>query len=339
MSIQRIQSYLVEPGKGLEKPRRPNGVEIRLVGALFNMLTDIYNKSDKECSIPICFLPTKSGAQENEMRSLLIKFCASPEQANGLPIAERLGRHTTHRSKLGLLFLIIGHEKGETKLLISRFPAEKGIIADVESSELRVEYIEKVFMKSAMLYKAALYQAPLPKAGFWSGYATDKQINSANYDIAQYWIQHFLQSEYKTTSKAGSKRIALAIRKASQSSDKLSVKRELSELSNYLIRAGSINLSLNQVFSDLRISGITQKSVLENLTSSSLADEVFQFDSAEFHRHNPFKSIELNSGGILTAPTEKFDECFSKEELDSKTELVKFTAEGRIVDEKLKGRR
>jgi hypothetical protein len=48
MQIATIQSYLVPPGKGVNKPPVVVGTEIPQVGHLFEMLAAVFNKSDSE---------------------------------------------------------------------------------------------------------------------------------------------------------------------------------------------------------------------------------------------------------------------------------------------------
>ena len=81
-----------------------------------------------------------------------------------------------HRSGLGLLFLIKGEMNGEQRLVISRFPADQGVIAEEQQEQLSVEFVERVFMKSAKAYKSAIYSSDAPERGFWDGRAVDLQI-------------------------------------------------------------------------------------------------------------------------------------------------------------------
>jgi putative GTP pyrophosphokinase len=61
---------------------------------------------------------------------------------------------TTHRSGLGLLFLVTGEDDGETKIVVSRFPADSGVLAEEKGKGLTVEFLERIFMKGAKSYKA-----------------------------------------------------------------------------------------------------------------------------------------------------------------------------------------
>jgi hypothetical protein len=127
---------------------------------------------------------------------------------------------------LGLLFLIVGKEGKEHKIVLSRFPTDSAIYVDESASALTVEFLERVFMKNKTSYKAVLYRHASLKAGFWSGRAIDKQLNNPSGEPSNYWISDFLLSEYTVTPAAGTRRLALALREAAKKSE-LAVKQEL----------------------------------------------------------------------------------------------------------------
>jgi hypothetical protein len=59
-------------------------------------------------------------------------------------------------------------------------------------------------------------------------------------------------------------------------------------------------------------------------------------DLAEFRSILAFKSVELSNGGTLTAPSSNFDDVFHQEIVDGEDRQVRFTTEGRVVNEQLK---
>ena len=205
--------------------RRIGGTTVPLVGRLFNLLNDIYARSDNECDTDIAFNHDAQGRQNNPCRTLITAYLARPTIVNGRAIATRLESVTTNRSGLGLLFLISGTEGLDEKIVISRFPADSAILAEENRRTLTVEFLERVFMKSATAYKAAAYQHASLQHGFWSGRAVDKQINSDVTQLSNYWIFEFLDSDFRTTAAAGTKRLAVALRDAARKSDLIAVKR------------------------------------------------------------------------------------------------------------------
>lgn len=191
------------------------------------MLQGVYEKSQKECNIDIAFNPTPEGKQENECRDLVLDYVKNQSVATGRSLATRLEQFTTRSSGHGLLFLIVGKEGADHKLVISRFPADNGILAEENQTTLNVEFLQRIFMKSAFSYKAALYQDSSLTNGFWDGRCIDKQTSDPIKRISDYWIGDFLASSLRLTGAAGTYRLATAIRSATRATKQLSVKEEL----------------------------------------------------------------------------------------------------------------
>jgi hypothetical protein len=117
MQIGSIHSFLVHPGKNAVSPHEISGTAVAMSGVLFDTLKNIFDKAEEECQHNIAFAADAEGKQENDCRSLLLAYIKSSDLAHGREIAKRLQNVTTHRSRLGLMFLMKGQYKGETKLV------------------------------------------------------------------------------------------------------------------------------------------------------------------------------------------------------------------------------
>lgn len=337
MKIARIFSALVPPGKHGD-PDAPDpvlGTEVALQGNLFHMLSDIYVKSDEECHIPIRFLMAEDGTQQNDVRTELIKLIQHPTIEAATQLGARLRDVTNIKSGMGLLFLVIGGVD-DHKVVISRFPADQGILAEPHESTLDVEFVERIFMKNQTTYKAALYRGKSLKTDFWDGMVVDKQASIGH--SATYWIRHFLSSDFKTTSKAGSRRLAIALREGAKAAASLDTKLQI--VSGMTLVQGFANrtLSPRELFDSFGFSDDAKDIVTAELPNEATLDDTFVLDIDEFHRHAAFRSVELDTGAILTAPTERFDAAFERTTIDPERELVRFTATGHVIDEKIRGR-
>jgi len=168
MPITHIHSYLVHPGKGLDEPDRPDirGANLHLKGKLFTMLQRVYGRSKEDCKTSISFT---SDTKSNDARDLIISYANRPRSDSGIKLAKRLQKSTDGTSGMGLMFLIRGKEGRKTKTLISRFPADVGILAEESNGRLNVEFLEKVFMKNSNKYKAVCYEGVSLKTGYWKG--------------------------------------------------------------------------------------------------------------------------------------------------------------------------
>jgi len=332
--ISRIHSYLVHPSKNEKKPPVIGGIQIPHSGKLFGMLAKIDNSALSECDIDIVFRPKANGKQENDCRDLMLAYLAKPSLPLGRAIALRLQGVTTKRSGLGLLFLIAGQDQHGLRLLISRFPAETGVMAEEHGQTINVEFVEKVFMKSARSYKSALFRCTSIQAGFWDGLVVDRQMIDTR-GSADYWTREFLDSNLKNTAAAGTKRVAVALQEALRATTDPVVRQELINASQLMPgRHGQIT-SAKKIVQDLSLTPSAAEAVESAFVRPELYDSTFKFDRKEFDACLLFRSVELDNGVVLTAENTSFGDVIH-EERPSQGSKTRFTTEGNIVSERLR---
>lgn len=337
--ITKMYSYLITPGKGNDAATPVAGTEIPLKGRMFAMLKEIFDNAEDQCKIPIKFSMNGDGDQKNPVRDEIVSFLKAPSEPNGLVIAKRLQDVTTGRSALGLLFFTVGtNGLGESKLVISRFPADQGVLAEHGSSGLTVQFVEKVFMKSAHAYKSALYVGTSHDGDFWDGHAVDRQINSAG-SLADYWIRDFLQSDFKITAKEGTKQLALALKEASVKLTKDTDRAEIVAAIQLVKNLDGQATSIYDFATRFGLSKTVKETLVSNLPHAELAGLTFKFDGEEFARHAGYISKELDTGAILTAPAENFDKVFSSKAVPSKEGEIEFTTAGKVISQRVKNRK
>ncbi|NMM42913.1 hypothetical protein HH303_00380 [Rhodospirillaceae bacterium KN72] len=342
MAITAIHSFLVHPLKGAKNPFKVGGTEVTFSGKLYDLLDEVYTRSESECSIPIAFRMSEDGTQTNRCRTIIQDHLKHENLTTGSAIAKRLSENTTKRSSLGLLFLICGNEVGASpykKLVISRFPVNSAILAEENSEKLSIEFLERVFMRSAHAYKSVLYKDSSIDHGFWKGHAVDRQVNSGDIETSAYWINDFLDSEYATTPKQGTMRLASAFRKATQVTDDLDIKQELTAASILFKNFDGQTLSAESALSSLGLSEKSRNLILSQFKNPSLAKERFTFNATLFSTETPYRSIQLDTGATLMAQTEKFDDLFKRTESDNEDQLVTYSTSGRITSERIEKRR
>lgn len=337
MPLKFIFSYLTYPGKNKESAPDVSGTSIPITtGRLLDMLKQIYESAEKDCDIPISFL-SEAGVQKNAIRDNILKLIKKPSLESALPLANQLQLATGGTSRMGLLFLCIGEEGGEAKIVISRFPADEGIVAEKNSNELTVQFVEQVFLKSAFSYKAAVYRGDPSDNTFWAGFAVDKQINSGKH-MADYWVTDFLRSDFKTTGATGTKRLAFALRDAIAQAVSSEIKHDIASAVRLSGNIKKTAMSIEEFCNDFHLSDDSKAAVLDAVTPARLIKEKFRFDAKEFNKHIAYKLVELDNGAVLSAQVEKFDLCFETRSTGKKGEF-NFKTSGKIVNEKLKATR
>jgi hypothetical protein len=188
-------------------------------------------------------------------------------------------------------------------------------------------------MKNRASYKAVIYRHASLDAGFWNGRAVDKQLNALGGELSNYWIFDFLASRFTVTAAAGTRRLATALRNAAKKAT-LEVKQEITAAVTLAGGLAGEQLNINTFGERLALSAAAREAIAGELKNPAVAQEQFQFDLTEFRTIIAFKSVELSNGGVLTAPSSEFNAVFRQEHVDDET--LRFTTEGRIVNEKLK---
>ena len=336
LKVNNIHSYLVHPGKNIDKQPAIKGTTVPLSGKLFDMLGQVFINSDRECTHDITFEPSDDGKQVNPCRDLVINYIKNSTKTNGLQIADRLQRFTTGKSGLGLLFLLSGKHGRERKIVISRFPADNAILAEEAADGLTVEFLEKVFMKSATAYKAAVYRGTSTTGDFWDGRAVDKQINHELLAISNYWIKDFLASDFRATSAQGTKRLANIIIAATKKADDVKVKQELVAAAQLARGLRGRATSIKDFCNRFVLSTVAKKLLNDQCPNEAVMSERFRFSETEYDRHIAIRSVELDNGAILMAAADQFDLVFDHAMVNSTNGEQKFSTQGKVVDEKLK---
>ena len=336
MPLQDIYSFLVHPAKGIEEPPLISGVLVPKSGKLLEMLDRLYKRAEIECTIDILFSPDATGKQKNPCRDVLLAHLQQPSMAKARAIAERLQGVTTNRSGLGLLFVLRGKEAKTHRLVISRFPADQGIIAQENAQKLDISFLENVFMKNTHAYKSASFRGASLAGDFWTGKVVDKQVDRPS-EISRYWIQDFLASELRLSPAAGSKRLANAFKDAIRDAGRLEVRTELVAASLLVPGLNGKSMSPAKLAAVYGLSDESQAALKDALPRHEAFEEKFLMDSAEFRLNVAYRSVELDNGATLTAENDRFDQVFVQETLKvAEGTARRYVTEGSIVDQRLR---
>jgi hypothetical protein len=336
VEIDSIHSFLIHPGKGEETPHDIKGAVVPKSGKLFSMLQPIFDHAAEDCPHRIAF-NSQNGQQKNDCRDALITYIKNRDLNHGREIAKRLQGVTTHRSGLGLLFLVTGEEGGETKVVVSRFPADSGVLADEKGKGLTVEFLERIFMKNAKSYKAALYTGKSFTKDFWHGQVADKQVNSTESVIADYWIREFLLSDFLTPGEAGTRRFAFAVRETMNRSTDPSTKQDIVAMHNLMTKMpAQVGVSAKGLLDQFHVPDETQEQIKEHFPKVKSFEETFTFVPDEFAKFVSMRTTELDNGALLTAPTDRFDQVFNSEPVSGAPGVFRFSTQGRVTDQRFR---
>lgn len=334
MAIEAVHAFLVHPGKGVTGATPVSGKELDQTGKLFDQLQSVFDAGPDKRDFEVTFKVAAGGPQQNDCRDAMLAYANNPTLPNGQAIAERLQSVTDKRSAIGLLFLINGNHGLKRRLVVSRLPTDQAILAEIGGSGLELEFLEQVFIRRLAAYKALLLEDQNPNTGFWSGLVTDRQAGGTAENISHYWMADFLTADFSDTPAAGTRRLAEALKKAIKSNPNLDVKSEIASAVTLAKTAFSgKQTSVEDFCKHFGFSVSTQQSVIAQLPKPSLATKAFKFDAKVFKERLPYRTVEIENGAILTAPSGDFDNVFRMTQKPG--DIVEFTTRGRVADERM----
>ena len=334
MPVSTIHAYLVHPGRNVEELQPVGGSRVPHEGDLFRMLSDIFHAVNDERDADVLFNHQEDGTQFNACRNLILEHTATPTVESGAALAERLRGCSDNRSGMGLLFLMTGTNGLDTQFVMSRFPAESAILAELRDQGLTVEFLKRVFVKRATAYKAIRLRDQNPRDNFWSGKVTDRQLGGQIGHISNYWMSDFLNAEILTTPAAGTRRLAVALHNVVTKHPNLDVQAEIAAAAG--LAGGALQGQITSIddFCDHFGFGVpARQAIAAQISSAELRQQQFHFDAGEFSNRLPYRSVTLDNGAILTALARDFNAVFAVTEREDGTS--EFSTVGRKRSERL----
>jgi hypothetical protein len=332
MSLDTVDSFLVQPARGQTNHTQQPGTRVPKNGRLFSMLGEVFDRSARECRIDIVFR-SDLGQQQNECQALLMQHLRKPRGRHALELAQRLAERTGGRSGLGLFFIMHGKVDGGHRLVLARFPADQGVLAEQKAQSLKIDFIEKVFMKSANAYKSVVYSTPRLDVEVWHGKAIDKQINGPR-EVSEYWIGDFLDSHFATTGSAGTRRFGDAIRRAARETDSEDTRAKLIAAAQLIPQRDGKTVSARGLLNTLGVPDDGVLAVERAMGRAELMDEQFQLSAEVFAAAATYQSVELDNGAVLMAETRRFGDVFRIHNVSEGR--VQYSTEGKVIDQRLR---
>jgi hypothetical protein len=151
---------------------------------------------------------------------------------------------------------------------------------------------------------------------------------------SDYWVKGFLSSDFKTTSAQGTRRLGEALRKVSQTNADQGIRQEIIAAATLASNMASEDISIDEFAQRFNLTDPATNAIRAQLRNPETARERFRFAPDEFSRQIAFRSVELESGAVLTAQAGDFDRVFQQEALGDGR--VRFSTTGVPVSEKLR---
>jgi hypothetical protein len=145
-----------------------------------------------------------------------------------------------------------------------------------------------------------------------------------------------LDSEFLLTGAAGTRRLGVALRNAARISDQLDVKQEIAAAVTLARSLRNKRISIRDFEDQFGLSNEAREVIESQFPNTDIAEEKFKFDFDEFNGEVAYRSVQLNNGGLLTAQSGEFDDVFQREIVDPDKNEVRYSTQGKVVNEKLR---
>lgn len=324
MPVATIHAFLVYPGRNVKELMPVGGSIVPHEGNLFKLLSDVFHAANDQRDVDVVFNPQDNGASFNTCRDLIVRHTNEPSVESGVFLAERLRGFSDNRSGIGLLFLMTGTNGLDVQFVMSRFPAESAILAELSESGLTVEFLDRVFVKRATAYKSIRLRDRNPRDNFWSGKVTDRQLGGQIGHISNYWMSDFLDAKILTTAAAGTKRLATALQNVIAKHPNIEIQAEIAAAVG--LAGGALNgrlTSIDEFCDHFGFRDQVRQALAAQVPSAELREQQFRFDAGEFSNRLPYRSLTLDNGAILTALSREFNDVFAVREIeDGRNEYI-----------------
>jgi hypothetical protein len=159
----------------------------------------------------------------------------------------------------------------------------------------------------------------------------DKQINESA--LSNYWVKDFLQSEFRTTAKAGSRRLAQAVRASYADADG-EIKQELLSMCNLAKTLNGKQTSAAKILKQLALSDAATALVKKHIGPQHLFSDGFSFQYAEFEEQTGYRQVVLDNGAGMSAIAPAFTKVF--EQIDQDDGKIEFRTTGKVMNDQVR---
>lgn len=337
LDVRFAAGFRVPPGSELNEADAAaavEGSELELKGGLAKRVAALANKAVK-LPIEIAF---RSDDQTNSVRDSIISVARGRQaEAEARKLAVGLARVTDHRSKLGLLLVVVLREGDERVVHLWRFGAQQDLIAQFHGGHLSVEVLSEAFGAESILFKAARFSGRTDSdRSFWSGRAEDRQAKLPGAAASAYWIERFLSARLAVTPAQGTQVLGEAIAAVMRRARDPDIQARLVAGAISLFNAVGDRVTYDDMAQ--RLPAAVRGDVLREIEKVYPRATTFTMEAETLNRSLGLRELRLDTGVIVAGPNQSFDRLVTQRSLQRNR--VELTTRGEIVATRVKrGRR
>lgn len=330
MELFRLAAYAVDPERNVEQRTEPEGGMLEINEALRRAMDEVPGRVRADEWTDVDF-EVDEETRTCHARDLILQFLFHHDDdamAASRGLALRLAAAMDRRSHPFLL-LEAGYAEGDRrKAGLWAFPRD-------EAFRFRggripaIELLADVFSRTSRLRKGAEFAGRNLRTDLLSGRVLDLQAGPNVTNVANYWVERFLECTLGLTPEIGTTVMAQALRDAYDAADP-DQQAQLHTAAIAVRHGPARDLSL-QDFGEQYLTEELRELVLRSSSEPQLSHARFRFRPETFDRYVTTHVYRLDNGVIVSAP---LNEVGDSVVIDEQRQL---TATGRIASERIKG--
>ncbi len=337
MELFRLHAYAVSPQRGADEVSEPEGGAVAINDQLRRTIDENLTSAhfDSRTIVDFHVDPT---TRTNEIRDSILAFAfREPPRARAaaLTLAERLASAMDLRSTPCLFIPAAFRDEDRRVVTLWTFPRDEAFRFRHRRSGPSIQVLTDVFSQTSRLRKAAKFDGRALRNHFLTGRVLDFQANHVSKDVADFWINRFLQCRFGLAGDAGTRLLARTVRKAYEECDERGDQEELYTAVMAMRRSPHKRLSL-QDFADryLARDGKAYSAFTSSIPNQESLSAVFEFQTEVFDTTLQFRVFQLDTGVFVSSPLTEIGESVQITQGRDK----RLSCAGAIVEEHLRTR-
>jgi len=272
----------------------------------------------------------------NPMRDLVMAFGfrdGGVVKSAAVGLATRLSMAMDERSAQCLLVLTAMRDGDRRRVTIWAFPRDQAFRLSSRGEEATIQVLNDVFSQKSKLRKVALCEGRELRTEFLQGRVLDYQADKGPQDVADFWIDRFLDCSLSVRDDAGTRMLATTIRKAVDACATLGEKEQILTAAMAIRTSPRRRWSL-ETFATEYLSGDVKSQFLNAAPNEDGRHSMFDFRRAEFESALAFRVFALESGVLVSSPLKEIGQSVKV----SRGQSPQLSCRGTVVDEKLRVR-
>ncbi|MCH8907100.1 MAG: hypothetical protein IH840_08425 [Candidatus Heimdallarchaeota archaeon] len=294
---------------------------------------------DKEkMDIDVTFIPDEEGTLTNLVRDKIREIATGNSELKmdaSHFLAIKLAKITKGKISPGLLTFLtserVVNEKKEYRVNIWKLAVDEVLQFNFNDIETTLKHIKEVYSQSSIFFKGAIFIGKNHPSSFTHGYVSDYQISKKG-DVAVYWINKFLQCQFRINSHQGTKILVDQLKNDLKSSNHIKRNMALNTLNVLKYRTGRHTI----------------KEIIDTFYSEELAEETLEKFKPSRIIQQPFEILQSQIKKAIIKRVMKFqikehevilsglNELFENDisiDLDSEEEYINIKIKGSLKDE------